>query len=472
MSLEKSTSSNDLPNIPNDPTTNIDTAEDYNSTSNTTMELGTVTPSGSGSAISDHMKNPHRFKLSIEDIKLIIYLIVKIKPFKYVGNRSLSQTKKWELIQTRYYETKESNTSNNENTTETDTTTTATSNKDFIVPTVRTLQRQLANAIKKAGQRRSNQLKKGILINRHEIPNTLSQIDNDEYYQFNDITQNSSIEELETAVLDLQELSDKIKLLKVQSNTIKVNQPSKQPRPSISHIIHETNTTGPISLTNDSSGTTSSNNSPTQQPQSHTSTSTATQTPLSLSNNPPPILPQPTHHHHPHPHPHHHHRHSHSQQGPPLISTTSSTSSQIFPSAYQDKSRPLESGSSSTTTIIPPSNSSLENFHSTLMEYINSIKSPEISDNYKRGLALSELLIQHTNEIESIINQENDDFRIKIDKLIQDHLLKITSIKDNFIYKQKQLNSQLIDLFTQEFKNIDNSKIIIDKLKELQELIE
>lgn len=57
----------------------------------------------------DHMKNPHRIKLAPDEIKLIMFLIVEIKPFKYIGDKSLSQTKKWELIRTRYYDAKANN---------------------------------------------------------------------------------------------------------------------------------------------------------------------------------------------------------------------------------------------------------------------------------------------------------------------------------------------------------------------------
>lgn len=48
-------------------------------------------------------------KLAPDEIKLIMFLIVEIKPFKYIGDKSLSQTKKWELIRTRYYDAKANN---------------------------------------------------------------------------------------------------------------------------------------------------------------------------------------------------------------------------------------------------------------------------------------------------------------------------------------------------------------------------
>ncbi|KAI3404907.2 NAM7 [Candida oxycetoniae] len=150
-----------------------------------------------------NMKNPHRMKLSPEDVKLILYLIVEVKPFKYVGNRSQSQTRKWELIQNKYYDMKlkEQN------------------NTNFIVPTVRTLQRQLVAAIRKGESVRNQQLESGI-DTLHAIPNTLAEIDADEYYTFQHITLMSSPEELERALLDLHELSDKIKQLKLESSNL------------------------------------------------------------------------------------------------------------------------------------------------------------------------------------------------------------------------------------------------------------
>ncbi|CCG24200.1 hypothetical protein CORT_0E06180 [Candida orthopsilosis Co 90-125] len=157
------------------------------------------------------IKNPHRIKLSTQDVKLILYLIVEIKPFKYVGNRALSQTKKWEIIQNKYYDLKfrENNDTN------------------FIIPTVRTLQRQLAGAVKKAQKQRGKE-RAGGFDRTHTIPQTLPEIDADDYYNFRHISPNSPQEELESALLDLHELSDKIKELKSQSNNlVKV---SYQPR--------------------------------------------------------------------------------------------------------------------------------------------------------------------------------------------------------------------------------------------------
>ncbi|KAI5956463.1 hypothetical protein KGF54_000938 [Candida jiufengensis] len=150
----------------------------------------------------DNIKNPHRIKLSAQDVKLILYLIVETKPFKYVGDRSLSQTKKWEIIQKKYFNLKFKE----------------LQHKNFVVPTVRTLQRQLAAGVKKASSQRS---KDDI---PHPIPPTLEEIDNDNYYNFATIDESSPQEELESALLDLHHLSNKIKSLKMQSNSlIKVN---------------------------------------------------------------------------------------------------------------------------------------------------------------------------------------------------------------------------------------------------------
>lgn len=59
-----------------------------------------------GDSNSIIFKNNHRTKLTSQDVRLILYLTINIKPFKYVGDRSLSQTKKWEIIQTKFAEIK------------------------------------------------------------------------------------------------------------------------------------------------------------------------------------------------------------------------------------------------------------------------------------------------------------------------------------------------------------------------------
>lgn len=69
-------------------------------------------------------------------MKLILWLIVQIKPFKYVGDRTLSQSKKWDLIQQRFEQER------------------MKTSLKHVVPTVRTLQRQMASALRKAESRK------------------------------------------------------------------------------------------------------------------------------------------------------------------------------------------------------------------------------------------------------------------------------------------------------------------------------
>ena len=65
-------------------------------------------------------------------IKIIMFFIIQIRPFKYLGNSGVTQANKWEEIRHKFMEYKRNLHETN-----------------FIVPTVRTLQRQLATAIKK-----------------------------------------------------------------------------------------------------------------------------------------------------------------------------------------------------------------------------------------------------------------------------------------------------------------------------------
>lgn len=147
----------------------------------------------------DHMKNPHRIKLAPDEIKLIMFLIVEIKPFKYIGDKSLSQTKKWELIRTRYYDAKANN-----------------KDVEVIVPTVRTLQRQLTAGLKKAETRRK---KKRVYDSIDQISDTEKLIQK----RLDKLSVESATDqELEDMIYDLNELSDHIK--KTKSNP--------QPRPS------------------------------------------------------------------------------------------------------------------------------------------------------------------------------------------------------------------------------------------------
>lgn len=128
-------------------------------------------------------KGVKRTKLTEYDLKLILYLIIRIKPFKYIGDRSLSQTKKWELIQTRFASLKLG---------------IGNESANLVIPTIRTLQRQLANTIKK-----------GKLKAQKEARDYL---DESAIYAFIDnLNLDSDVEELEMAVQKLHELSQKFK---------------------------------------------------------------------------------------------------------------------------------------------------------------------------------------------------------------------------------------------------------------------
>lgn len=132
-------------------------------------------------------KNSSRTKLNNQDIRLILYLIVTIKPFKYIGDRTLSQTRKWELIQKRFSHLRH-----------------VVNPSSTFVPTVRTLQRQLSSAVKKAKQRTANHP-----INT-DNPNPI----------FKSINEKSSIQELETATLELFELSETLKSGKIANSAL------------------------------------------------------------------------------------------------------------------------------------------------------------------------------------------------------------------------------------------------------------
>lgn len=152
-----------------------------------------------------HMKNIHRTKLTTYDVKIILFLIIEVRPFKYVGDRSVSQTRKWELIQDKYSLLKHAD---------------YPGDQKIIVPTVRTLQRQLATAIKKATIKREEKKAQGEYL----IDDTSSILSHDEdHYVKNivkDISINSSVSQMEWAILLLNDLSDKLKSGKVASNSI------------------------------------------------------------------------------------------------------------------------------------------------------------------------------------------------------------------------------------------------------------
>ncbi|CUM51378.1 unnamed protein product [Debaryomyces tyrocola] len=153
-----------------------------------------------GDSNSIILKNNHRTKLTSQDVRLILYLTINIKPFKYVGDRSLSQTKKWEIIQTKFAEIKRKN---------------SDGYLEVIVPTVRTLQRQLATAIKKAKLRRQNN--KGNKENKN--------LDSS-YFILSTINKDSSLNDLELALLELNDLSEKLKTGKGTNTPVAIELPN------------------------------------------------------------------------------------------------------------------------------------------------------------------------------------------------------------------------------------------------------
>lgn len=94
-------------------------------------------PPGIGASIR------HRLRLSHNDVKLILWLIIQIRPFKYVGDRTLSQLRKWELIQSHFEKHRSLADANSGH----------GSLGPLVTPTVRTLQRQLSTALRRAQTR-------------------------------------------------------------------------------------------------------------------------------------------------------------------------------------------------------------------------------------------------------------------------------------------------------------------------------
>ncbi|SGZ50335.1 CIC11C00000000869 [Sungouiella intermedia] len=117
----------------------------------------------------------HRSRLSHADVKLILFLIVQIKPFKYVGDRTLSQSRKWDLIQQKLEQHK-----------------LRSHHPAGVVPTVRTLQRQMATALQRAQHRHQTD---------HYVP----------FLVFTTLSRSSPLVDLELAVLELYNLSEAYK---------------------------------------------------------------------------------------------------------------------------------------------------------------------------------------------------------------------------------------------------------------------
>lgn len=144
------------------------------------------------SAHEDAGRPAHRTKLTTHDVRLIFYLIIRIKPFKYVGDRALSQTKKWRLIQQQYADIKTADAGPKGQA------------ADIVVPTVRTLQRQLATAIKKARFRLGASAETGLTQNTDLL---------------NSVTRDSLLNDLELALYELHHLSDRLKAGKGSAST-------------------------------------------------------------------------------------------------------------------------------------------------------------------------------------------------------------------------------------------------------------
>lgn len=155
-------------------------------------DTGDSTPIGDSSLNEDLSSKAQRTKLNAKDICLILYLVVTYKPFKYIGDRNLSQTKKWEMIQSKYAELKQQERLKHN----------ANNNHTLIIPTVRTLQRQLSSALKKAKLRKSN----------NDLNNDLP--------VFRNINRHSSLADLELATLELFELSETLKSGKVADSVL------------------------------------------------------------------------------------------------------------------------------------------------------------------------------------------------------------------------------------------------------------
>ncbi|KAK6462935.1 hypothetical protein DFJ63DRAFT_334511 [Scheffersomyces coipomensis] len=195
--------------------------EDYNHSLNPSssshFQARTNTPGSSSAAAT-----ATRSKLSTEDIKIILYLIIKIKPFKYIGDRSLSQTRKWEIVQAKYSQVKEQ--------LKPSSSASPAPNSNLVVPTVRTLQRQLATAIKKALTRREESGSSD-KVNTIEKP--------DDYYNYDFITIENSLSELENYVLELNELSENFKAGRLEA----VSNPSAVITGTTSPVTTTSNTT-------------------------------------------------------------------------------------------------------------------------------------------------------------------------------------------------------------------------------------
>lgn len=162
---------------------------------NQSLDISNASTPSSSSVV---LKNNGRSKLSIQNVRILLYFIFEIKPFKYVGDRSINQTRKWEIIQEKYAQSRKNDSFETE----------------FVVPTVRTLQRQLASAIKKAKLKKEAMNNKGIKISEEDITSL-----------FKSIGPDSSTETLELALLELHEYSERLKNGKASNSPIMLDFP-------------------------------------------------------------------------------------------------------------------------------------------------------------------------------------------------------------------------------------------------------
>lgn len=282
----------------------------------------------------------------------------------------------------------------------------------------------------------------------------------------------STFAELETAVYELQELSNKIKYLKIQSNNFvaatintapapeeeqdpapierqaqqqqqqpveqqqqPVNPPPVQENsttttstfyPSIRNMIHLNNDEEPNSNLTARTPATST-------PTPSTSTATTTATTATTSNNHIPVITSPV------------------------------------PSS---SSRPIPNTAANQTVVDTFYTNQL---HQTITDQLISFRQELTSNNEilvernRQGAALGDLLDQRIKKLETTLIKTNNQFKKKFEKLTTDHFNKINSITNEFLLEQKDLTRQIKQLFNQDPQNNENLQLRITKIEELYE---
>ncbi|KAF6068987.1 hypothetical protein FOB64_003624 [Candida albicans] len=389
--------------------------------------------------VANFANNPHRIKLSNADIKIIMFFIIQIRPFKYLGNSGVTQANKWEEIRHKFMEYKRNSHETN-----------------FIVPTVRTLQRQLATAIKKAVCRRDSQRRNGVrTIQYHEIPDSLTEIKEDTHYSYNNISMDSTFAELETAVYELQELSNKIKYLKIQSNNFvaatintapapeeeqdpapierQAQQQQQQPVEQQQQPVNPPPKYDSFKYDEEPNSNLTARTPATSTPTPSTSTATTTATTATTSNNHIPVITSPV------------------------------------PSS---SSRPIPNTAANQTVVDTFYTNQL---HQTITDQLISFRQELTSNNEilvernRQGAALGDLLDQRIKKLETTLIKTNNQFKKKFEKLTTDHFNKINSITNEFLLEQKDLTRQIKQLFNQDPQNNENLQSRITKIEELYE---